>query len=66
MSSDYHEMWAKPGLAPEAHDALLAGLGESNPHHFLSQKNRPEAILCFDFVVSLRYNDAWNYRGGKE
>lgn len=52
MTTDYHKMWADLGLNLEAHDALLAGLGQGYAQLFMSQKNRPEAMQYFDFVMS--------------
>ncbi|HPR18288.1 MAG TPA: double-cubane-cluster-containing anaerobic reductase [Candidatus Cloacimonadota bacterium] len=50
--SDYREMWAGLGLDVKMHEALLAGLGAGYQQIFLSQKNRPEAMQYFDFVMS--------------
>lgn len=50
--SDYTEMWEKLGIDVKAHDGLLSFLGNVYQDLFLSQKNRPEAMKYFDFVVS--------------
>jgi len=50
--ADYTEMWKSLGLDLESHDALLAGLGKAYTDIFLSQKNRPEGMKYFDFVMS--------------
>lgn len=52
MSEDYRSMWKELGLDLEAHDALLAVLGKAYTDIYLSQKNRPEAMGYFDFVMS--------------
>ncbi|MBM3132954.1 MAG: 2-hydroxyacyl-CoA dehydratase [Chloroflexi bacterium] len=49
---DYREMWAGLGLDLQAHDALLNALGKGYQDTFLSQKNRPQAMGYFDFVMS--------------
>ena len=45
-------MWADLGLDLEKHDALLGVLGEAYSDTFLAQKNRPEGMGYFDFVMS--------------
>ena len=45
-------MWAELGLDLEKHDALLGVLGEAYTDVFLAQKNRPEGMGYFDFVMS--------------
>ncbi len=45
-------MWADLGLDLEAHDALLGVLGQAYTDIYLSQKNRPEGMGYFDFVMS--------------
>ncbi len=45
-------MWTELGLDLEAHDALLGVLGQAYGDIFLSQKNRPEGMGYFDFVMS--------------
>ena len=50
--ADYTEMWKSLGIDIENHNALLAGLGKAYTDIFLSQKNRPEGMKYFDFVMS--------------
>jgi len=50
--TDYTQMWESLGLDIKTHDALLAGLGKAYTDIFLSQKNRPEGMKYFDFVMS--------------
>jgi benzoyl-CoA reductase/2-hydroxyglutaryl-CoA dehydratase subunit BcrC/BadD/HgdB len=45
-------MWTKLGLDLEAHDALLGVLGPLYAQTFLGQKNRPDGMKYFDFVMS--------------
>jgi benzoyl-CoA reductase/2-hydroxyglutaryl-CoA dehydratase subunit BcrC/BadD/HgdB len=52
MSEDYRGMWKDLGLDLEGHDALLGVLGGAYQDTFLSQKNRPEGMGYFDFVMS--------------
>ena len=52
MSSEYVNMWKELGLDLESHDQLLSVLGQAYGDIFLSQKNRPEGMKYFDFVVS--------------
>ncbi len=52
MSENYQQMWADLGLDLGAHDALLAGLGEAYGAIFMAQKDRPEGMKYFDFVMS--------------
>jgi benzoyl-CoA reductase/2-hydroxyglutaryl-CoA dehydratase subunit BcrC/BadD/HgdB len=52
MSEDYRSMWADLGLDLEAHDSLLGVLGKAYQDIFLAQKNRPEGMGYFDFVMS--------------
>ena len=49
---DYRPMWTKLGLNLEAHDALLDALSKAYKDIFMSQKNRPESMAYFDFVMS--------------
>jgi benzoyl-CoA reductase/2-hydroxyglutaryl-CoA dehydratase subunit BcrC/BadD/HgdB len=49
---DYRPMWKDLDLNLDAHDQLLAVLGEAYNGTYLSQKNRPEAMKYFDFVIS--------------
>ena len=50
--SDYRSMWQGLGLDLEAHDSLLAMLGNAYRTIFMSQPNRPEGMKYFDFVMS--------------
>jgi len=50
--SDYRKMWADLGLDLESHDALLSVLGGAYGDICLAQKNRPEGMKYFDFVMS--------------
>ena len=50
--SDYTQMWLDLGLDLKAHDELLSMLGAAYQDVFLSQKNRPEGMKYFDFVMS--------------
>ncbi len=52
MSEDYRPMWKDLGLDLEAHEALLTVLGQGYSDIFLSQKNRPDGMAYFDFVMS--------------
>lgn len=52
MSNDYVSMWKELGLDLEAHDALLSVLGNGYKDIYMSQKNRPEGMGYFDFVMS--------------
>ncbi len=52
MSEQYRAMWSKLGLNLEAHDALLGVLGNAYQDIYLAQKNRPEAMGYFDFVMT--------------
>ncbi len=52
MSEDYGKMWKDLGLDIAAHDALLEVLGQGYQDIFLSQRNRPEGMGYFDFVMS--------------
>ncbi len=52
MSEQYRSMWADLGLDLDAHDALLGVLGNAYKDIFLSQKDRPEGMGYFDFVMS--------------
>jgi len=50
--ADYHEMWAGLGLDLQTHDAVLDIVGNAYKDVFLSQKNRPNGMGYFDFVMS--------------
>lgn len=52
MTNDYTQMWKELGLNLEAHDMLLNVLGSAYKDIYLSQKNRPEGMGYFDFVMS--------------
>ncbi len=52
MSEDYTSMWTELGLDLEAHDALLSVLGGAYTDIYLAQKDRPEGMGYFDFVMS--------------
>jgi benzoyl-CoA reductase/2-hydroxyglutaryl-CoA dehydratase subunit BcrC/BadD/HgdB len=52
MTEEYRQMWADLGLDLDAHDALLGVLGNAYHDIYLSQKNRPEGMGYFDFVMS--------------
>jgi len=50
--SDYRGMWKELGLDLESHDALLSVLGGAYGEIYLGQKDRPEGMKYFDFVMS--------------
>ncbi len=50
--SDYTQMWANLELDLQAHDVLLGVLGNAYKDIFLTQKNRPQGMQYFDFVMS--------------
>ncbi len=52
MTTDYRPMWQGLGLDLAAHDALLGVLGPLYEQTFLSQRQRPEGMKYFDFVMS--------------
>ncbi len=52
MAEDYRQMWTDLGLDLEMHDALLGALGTMYQETFLTQKDRPEGMGYFDFVMS--------------
>ena len=52
MSKDYREMWSSLDMNLEAHDGLLGVLSDAYKNIYLSQKNRPEGMKYFDFVIS--------------
>jgi benzoyl-CoA reductase/2-hydroxyglutaryl-CoA dehydratase subunit BcrC/BadD/HgdB len=52
MSEDYRNMWENLGLDLDAHDALLEALGKGYQDIYLAQKDRPEGMGYFDFVMS--------------
>jgi hypothetical protein len=53
MSAKYEKMWQELGLnLGGAHDALLGVLKKGYQDIYLAQKNRPEGMGYFDFVMS--------------
>jgi len=52
MSEDHRSMWESLGLDLGAHDALLEVLGKGYQDIYLAQKDRPEGMGYFDFVMS--------------
>lgn len=52
MSENYRNMWETLGLDLEAHDGLLNVLGNGYADIYLSQKDRPQGMRYFDFVMS--------------
>jgi benzoyl-CoA reductase/2-hydroxyglutaryl-CoA dehydratase subunit BcrC/BadD/HgdB len=52
MSKDYTKMWGDLELNLDAHNGLLAVLTDAYTGIYLSQKNRPEGMKYFDFVIS--------------
>jgi len=52
MSEDYAPMWKSLGMDLNAHDALLGVLEQGYQDIYLAQKNRPEGMGYFDFVMS--------------
>ncbi|RLC61864.1 MAG: 2-hydroxyacyl-CoA dehydratase, partial [Chloroflexi bacterium] len=52
MEANYAPLWESLGLDLDAHDELLRVLGEGYSNIFLSQKDRPEGMAYFDFVMS--------------
>lgn len=52
MGEDYKSMWMELGLDLDGHDALLNVLAQAYNDIFLSQKDRPETMSYFDFVMS--------------
>lgn len=52
MATDYRPMWESLGLDLEAHDQLLQILPPTYKDVYLDQKNRPDGMEYFDFVIS--------------
>jgi len=52
MSEDYKSMWESLELDLKAHNALLEVLGKGYQDIYLAQKDRPEGMGYFDFVMS--------------
>lgn len=50
--ADYRQMWSDLGMDLEKHDILCEVLPDAFGSVYLSQKNRPEGMDYFDFVVS--------------
>jgi len=51
MTNDNRQMWTDLGIDLERHDMLLNALGPAYKEIYLSQMNRPEGMVFFDFVV---------------
>lgn len=52
MTEQYRPMWKELGLNLENHEGLLAVLSDGYKGIYMAQKNRPEAMKYFDFVIS--------------
>ncbi len=52
MQKDYKAMWKELDMNLEAHDGLLGVLTDFYRNIYLSQKNRPDGMKYFDFVIS--------------
>jgi hypothetical protein len=52
LSEDCRSMWEDLGRDLAAHDALLGVLGQAYQDIYLAQKNRPDGMGYFDFVMS--------------
>ncbi|MEW6586210.1 MAG: 2-hydroxyacyl-CoA dehydratase family protein, partial [Nitrospirota bacterium] len=52
MSKDYRQMWGDLEMNLDAHDGLLAVFSEAYKTIYLTQKDRPESMKYFDFVIS--------------
>ena len=52
MPKDYETMWSGLDMNLTAHEGLLGVLTDAYTNIYLSQKNRPEGMKYFDFVVS--------------
>ena len=50
--ADRREMWTALGMDVDTHDGLCAALPVAFSDVYLSQKNRPEGMAFWDFVVS--------------
>jgi benzoyl-CoA reductase/2-hydroxyglutaryl-CoA dehydratase subunit BcrC/BadD/HgdB len=50
--TDYTPMWKEMGLHLDNHNQLLNAMGQAYQSVFMSQKNRPEGMSYFDFVMS--------------
>ncbi len=51
-SQEYTQMWTDLGLNLEKHDVLLNALGKIYGDLFMTQKNRPQKMSYYDFVIS--------------
>ncbi len=64
MGKDYTALWQEIGLNLEKHEGLLSVLSEAYQNIYLSQKDRPEGMKYFDFVISevhgLRIEELYN------
>ncbi len=71
MSEEYRSMWEKLGINMKRHDMLLGALPAIYQQVYLSQKDRPQAMGFYDFVVSeihgLRIKELMEHKekGGK-
>ena len=69
--SDYNEMWKGLGLNLDKHEQLLNALGTIYTDVYMSQKDRPQGMGYFDFVMSevhgLRIRELLDHKekGGK-
>jgi benzoyl-CoA reductase/2-hydroxyglutaryl-CoA dehydratase subunit BcrC/BadD/HgdB len=52
QTTDYRPMWTSLGVDLEAHDLLLSAIPQLYQAAYLTQKNRPEGMGYFDFVMS--------------
>ncbi|MEM3586243.1 MAG: double-cubane-cluster-containing anaerobic reductase [Candidatus Jordarchaeaceae archaeon] len=52
MTTDYRKMWEDLGINMKKHDQLLAALPLVYQDVYLTQKNRPNAMEYYDFVIS--------------
>jgi len=52
MTKDYTTMWKDLEINLDAHNGLLGVLSDAYTNIYLSQKNRPEGMKYFDFVIS--------------
>lgn len=50
--ADYREMWSTLGMDLETHDMLCEALPDAFTGVYLSQKDRPQGMDFYDFVVS--------------
>jgi benzoyl-CoA reductase/2-hydroxyglutaryl-CoA dehydratase subunit BcrC/BadD/HgdB len=52
MTKDYTTMWKDLEMNLDAHNGLLGVLSDAYTNIYISQKNRPEGMKYFDFVIS--------------